>query len=237
MEGNVLGPAYRGGVIRSDGAKIETDIATASGVSRISTLVPTPLNAAWRSWTPPASRPRSRSRTTWASAAKGWRRRARIGPCSTPAPKCTTTTAPKCRRSRATGSSRWPSCPSGASTPRVREARARTRSDAGCEHHFRPLRPRGPDLADHVWDPLWSTCVELELPVHFHIGNSDSRMDLYDNYSWGSNPDSVKWAIRGMMLFIGNARSIVNLIGSGCSSVIPSSGSSQSRVASGGSRS
>ena len=86
---------------------------------------------------------------------------------------------------------------------------------AGREHHLRPLRPRGPDLADHVWDPLWSTCMELELPVHFHIGNSDSTMDLYDSYSWGSNPDSLKWAISGMMLFIGNARSIVNLIGSG----------------------
>jgi len=51
--------------------------------------------------------------------------------------------------------------------------------------------------------------------VHFHIGNSDTTMNFYDTYSWGSNPDSLKWAISGMMLFIGNARSIVNIIGSG----------------------
>jgi uncharacterized protein len=78
-----------------------------------------------------------------------------------------------------------------------------------------PSDQGAPDLADPVWDPFWNTCAELKLPVHFHIGNSDTSMSFYDKYSWGSNPQSLKWAISGMMLFLGNARSIVNLIGSG----------------------
>jgi len=98
----------------------------------------------------------------------------------------------------------------------VREARrAHSLGLRGVNITSDPSDQGAPDLADHVWDPLWSTCTELELPVHFHIGNSDTTMSMYDTYSWGSNPDSLKWAISGMMLFIGNARSIVNIIGSG----------------------
>lgn len=78
-----------------------------------------------------------------------------------------------------------------------------------------PSDQGAPDLADTVWDPLWETCVELQMPVHFHIGNSDTTMNLYDSYSWGSNSQALHWAIGGMMLFIGNARSIVNIIASG----------------------
>ena len=78
-----------------------------------------------------------------------------------------------------------------------------------------PSDQGAPDLADRVWDPLWEACSELELPVHFHIGNSETAMTIYESYAWGSHSENTKFAIGGTMLFIGNARSIVNIICSG----------------------
>ncbi|TMK59265.1 MAG: amidohydrolase [Actinobacteria bacterium] len=78
-----------------------------------------------------------------------------------------------------------------------------------------PSDQGAPDLADRAWDPLWGVCEELALPVHFHIGNSDTAMSFYDKYFWPSQTENVQWAIGGTMLFIGNARSIVNIICSG----------------------
>lgn len=98
----------------------------------------------------------------------------------------------------------------------VREARrAESMGMRGVNITADPSDQGAPDLADRVWDPLWSVCEELRLPVHFHIGNSDTSMSFYDKYSWGSQTSSVHWAIGGMMLFIGNARSIVNIIACG----------------------
>jgi uncharacterized protein len=98
----------------------------------------------------------------------------------------------------------------------VREARrAHAKGFRGVNITADPSDQGAPDLADPVWDGLWSACAELQLPVHFHIGNSDTSMTFYDNYAWGSNSEAVKFAIGGMMLFLGNARSIVNIIGSG----------------------
>jgi predicted TIM-barrel fold metal-dependent hydrolase len=78
-----------------------------------------------------------------------------------------------------------------------------------------PSDQGAPDLADPVWEPFWDVCEELDLPVHFHIGNSDTTMSFYGSYSWGSQSNNIKWAIGGMMLFLGNARSIVNMIACG----------------------
>jgi predicted TIM-barrel fold metal-dependent hydrolase len=98
----------------------------------------------------------------------------------------------------------------------VREARrAHGMGFRGVNITADPSDQGAPDLADRAWDPLWSTCEELALPVHFHIGNSDTAMSFYDKYAWGSHDDGMKFAISGTMLFIGNARSIVNIIGSG----------------------
>ena len=78
-----------------------------------------------------------------------------------------------------------------------------------------PSDQGAPDLANRVWDTFWETCAELELPVHFHIGNSDTAMSFYDKYMWPSQTENMQWAIGGTMLFIGNARSVVNIICSG----------------------
>jgi predicted TIM-barrel fold metal-dependent hydrolase len=72
-----------------------------------------------------------------------------------------------------------------------------------------------PDLASRAWDPLWATCAELELPVHFHIGASLTTMNFYGNYPWPSQQEDVALGIGGTLLFVGNARVVVNAICSG----------------------
>jgi len=72
-----------------------------------------------------------------------------------------------------------------------------------------------PDLASRAWDPLWATCTELQLPVHFHIGASVTGMTFYGKYPWESHGPNTKLAIGGTLLFIGNARVVTNLILSG----------------------
>ncbi len=78
-----------------------------------------------------------------------------------------------------------------------------------------PQDQGAPDLANAAWDPLWETCSSLELPVHFHIGASLTTMTYFDNYPWPSHDDDTKLAIGGTLLFIGNARVVVNIICSG----------------------
>jgi predicted TIM-barrel fold metal-dependent hydrolase len=72
-----------------------------------------------------------------------------------------------------------------------------------------------PDLADRAWDPLWEACSSLHMPVHFHIGASLTTMNFFGNYPWESHDDDTKLAIGGALLFVGNARVVVNIICSG----------------------
>ena len=69
-----------------------------------------------------------------------------------------------------------------------------------------------PDLASPQWDPFWEACAGLRLPVHFHIGASVTAMGFYGRYPWPSHPPSTRLAIGGTLLFIGNARVVVNVI-------------------------
>jgi uncharacterized protein len=72
-----------------------------------------------------------------------------------------------------------------------------------------------PDLANRAWDPLWEVVSDLGLPVHMHIGASLTAMNFYGNYFWPSQDEFVKPAIGGTMLFINNARVVVNTLMSG----------------------
>jgi uncharacterized protein len=72
-----------------------------------------------------------------------------------------------------------------------------------------------PDLASPQWDPLWEACQSLNLPVHFHIGASITAMNFYGQYFWPSQDPYVKPAIGGSMLFIGNARVLINTVYAG----------------------
>jgi uncharacterized protein len=72
-----------------------------------------------------------------------------------------------------------------------------------------------PDLASRAWDPVWDVCSSAGLPVHFHIGASLTTMNYFGTYPWDSHDDDTKLAIGGTLLFIGNARVVVNIICSG----------------------
>jgi predicted TIM-barrel fold metal-dependent hydrolase len=72
-----------------------------------------------------------------------------------------------------------------------------------------------PDLASREWEPLWEACESLEMPVHFHIAGSLTAMNFYGQYYWASQHEDLKPAIGGAMLFINNAKVVINTIYSG----------------------
>jgi uncharacterized protein len=72
-----------------------------------------------------------------------------------------------------------------------------------------------PDLANHAWDPLWEVCEQLHMPVHFHIGSSNTAMDFFGKYFWPSQHEYVKPAIGGGMLFLNSARVVMNTVFAG----------------------
>jgi predicted TIM-barrel fold metal-dependent hydrolase len=78
-----------------------------------------------------------------------------------------------------------------------------------------PQDQGSPDLASPEWDPFWRVCAEARLPVHFHIGASQTTMSFFGNYPWPSHNDDIKYGIGGTLLFIGNARVVVNMISAG----------------------
>jgi predicted TIM-barrel fold metal-dependent hydrolase len=98
----------------------------------------------------------------------------------------------------------------------VREAhRAKTLGLRGVNLTSDPQDLGSPDLANRAWDPVWEACSALELPLHFHIGASLTTMNFFGAYPWDSHDDDTKLAIGGALLFIGNARVVVNIICSG----------------------
>jgi predicted TIM-barrel fold metal-dependent hydrolase len=69
-----------------------------------------------------------------------------------------------------------------------------------------------PDLSDPHWHPLWETCIELGLPVNFHIGASESSMAWFSSGVWPSHDFTNQLAFGGTMTFLSNARVLVNII-------------------------
>jgi uncharacterized protein len=78
-----------------------------------------------------------------------------------------------------------------------------------------PQDQGAPDLANRAWDPLWEVCSAQHLPVHFHIATSATAMSYFGSYPWESHDDNTKLAIGGTLLFVGNAKIVVNIICSG----------------------
>ncbi|MDB5581382.1 MAG: amidohydrolase 2 [Bradyrhizobium sp.] len=77
-----------------------------------------------------------------------------------------------------------------------------------------------PNLADPVWARFWETCQDLELPINFHVGSgTHNKMEGY--WSQGGStydgPDRDPYAVcySSASMFLGNGRSIMNLILSG----------------------
>src|SRR5262249_60112653 len=73
-----------------------------------------------------------------------------------------------------------------------------------------PQDSGSPDLGDRAWDPLWEVCAGLSLPVHFHIGASQTSLAYFGTTYWPSQDDYVKPAIGGASLFQNNSRMLLN---------------------------
>jgi predicted TIM-barrel fold metal-dependent hydrolase len=78
-----------------------------------------------------------------------------------------------------------------------------------------PQETGAPDLASRDWDALWEVCADLHLPVHFHIGASLTSLNFYGKYFWPSLHQNLKPAVGGGMLFLNNARVVLNSIYAG----------------------
>lgn len=78
-----------------------------------------------------------------------------------------------------------------------------------------PQETGAPDFASRAWDALWEVCADRHLPVHFHIGASLTSLNFYGKYFWPSQHQNVKPAIGGTMLFLNNARVVINSIYAG----------------------
>src|SRR5262249_61318651 len=73
-----------------------------------------------------------------------------------------------------------------------------------------PQDSGSPDLGDRAWDPFWEVCAGLSLPVHFHIGASQTSLAYFGTTYWPSQDDYVKPAIGGASLFQNNSRVLLN---------------------------
>ena len=72
-----------------------------------------------------------------------------------------------------------------------------------------------PDLADPYWNPIWEAAADLELPVNFHIGASDSAMDWFGSVPWPSHGADQKMGIGSAMIYLHNASVVANMVYSG----------------------
>jgi uncharacterized protein len=78
-----------------------------------------------------------------------------------------------------------------------------------------PQDSGSPDLGSTAWDPFWDVCEDLRLPVHFHIGASQTSLSYFGTTFWPSQDDYVKPAIGGASLFQNNSRLLINSAYSG----------------------
>ena len=78
-----------------------------------------------------------------------------------------------------------------------------------------PQDSGSPDLGSPEWDPFWEVCTDFQLPVHFHIGASQTSLSYYGTTFWPSQDDYVKPAIGGASLFQNNSRVLLNSAYSG----------------------
>ena len=78
-----------------------------------------------------------------------------------------------------------------------------------------PQDSGSPDLGDPAWDPFWEVCAGNELPVHFHIGASQTALSYFGTTYWPSQSEYVRPAIGGASLFQNNSRVLINSAYSG----------------------
>ena len=108
-------------------------------------------------------------------------------------------------------------CRPGTSTRACGEAERLAGLGLPRHQHDAPTRRTSapPTSPTATWDPLWEVCADLQLPVHFHIGASITALDFYGKYFWPSQHEYLKPAIGGAMLFLNNARVVINSVFAG----------------------
>ncbi len=67
-----------------------------------------------------------------------------------------------------------------------------------------------PGLDERHWDPMWSLCQEAGLPINFHIATGDNGLLQYSGHP--DNGKHANYASMGVSFFMGNARTIAQLI-------------------------
>jgi uncharacterized protein len=72
-----------------------------------------------------------------------------------------------------------------------------------------------PDLGTPYWDPVWEAATDLDLPINFHIGASESAISWYGTVPWPSLNEGCKLGLGSAMLYINNATVVGNVIYSG----------------------
>ncbi len=72
-----------------------------------------------------------------------------------------------------------------------------------------------PDLGDDAWTPFWEICNDLEMPVNFHIGASETSFNMFSRASWPSMGQLRGLALGSANLFTENGRVLGNLLYSG----------------------
>jgi predicted TIM-barrel fold metal-dependent hydrolase len=93
--------------------------------------------------------------------------------------------------------------------------RARKNGLRGVAMNSDPQEVGLPSLRDRAWDPLWEALAELEMPINFHIGSSQTQNSWFGTAAWPGYPDAHRLAIGSTMIFVGNGRVICNLLMSG----------------------
>ena len=69
-----------------------------------------------------------------------------------------------------------------------------------------------PQLTDRYWDPMWASAQEKQMPVNFHIASGN--LDLFD-VGHPDNGPHANYAAMGVSFFLGNARTIAQLVTGG----------------------
>ena len=86
----------------------------------------------------------------------------------------------------------------------------------GINTHSDPHLHDLPTLGESYWNPLWEVCTELDLPVNFHIGSSDSSATWYGSGAWPTlTTPAEQLAFGTNMMLMSNLRVVANIIMSG----------------------
>jgi predicted TIM-barrel fold metal-dependent hydrolase len=72
-----------------------------------------------------------------------------------------------------------------------------------------------PELGDRHWYPLWEACVDLDLPVNFHIGTSDDSVSLFGKRAWPKHAFAAQLAFGSLTMFMENMQVLANILLSG----------------------